>query len=209
MFVSTDTIVGVVLPAHQTSLFAQGAASIVATAPERTPLDEGSWIDLARGWLAGADGLLADLAASLPWEGGTRLIYGKPVVEPRLHAAFSLSAVDTPPIVAAMGAHLERRYREGFDAVFVNYYRDGRDSVAWHADRVGRRRVDPLVAIVSLGGPRPFPLRPRGGGRSVRFRLDSGDLLVMGGACQHHWEHAVPKVAVAPPRMSITFRRAP
>ena len=101
---------------------------------------------------------------------------------------------------------LDDRYGGGVDADFVNYYRDGNDSVAWHADRIGRHRVDPIVAICSLGGPRRFQLRPKGGGESVRFLLGSGDLLVMGGACQHDWEHCVPKMAHAPPRMSITMR---
>ena len=64
-----------------------------------------------------------------------------------------------------------------------------------------------MVAVVSLGGPRRFLMRPRGGGRCLSFTLASGDLLVMGGACQQSWEHSVPKVAHAPPRMSGTFRR--
>ena len=63
-----------------------------------------------------------------------------------------------------------------------------------------------VVAIVSLGGPRKFLLRPKGGGRSRSYALASGDLLVMGGACQRSWEHSVPKAASAPPRMSVTFR---
>ena len=67
--------------------------------------------------------------------------------------------------------------------------------------------ADAVVAIVSLGGPRRFLLRPAGGGRSRSFTMASGDLLVMGGACQQDWEHSVPKVAAAPPRMSVTFRR--
>ena len=65
---------------------------------------------------------------------------------------------------------------------------------------------DPVVATVSVGAPRPFRLRPRGGGRSHSFDLGRGDLLVMGGSCQHDWEHTVPKVRAAGPRISITFR---
>jgi alkylated DNA repair dioxygenase AlkB len=64
------------------------------------------------------------------------------------------------------------------------------------------------VAIVSLGQPRRFLLRPRGGGRSIRYELGSGDLLVMGGTCQHTWEHSVPKARAAGPRLSVTFRHA-
>ena len=39
------------------------------------------------------------------------------------------------------------------------------------------------------------------------FHLGQGDLLVMGGACQHEFEHCVPKAAqVEGPRLSIMFR---
>ena len=93
-----------------------------------------------------------------------------------------------------------------FDSIGCNYYRTGADSVAWHADRIRFYQEDPIVAIVSVGAPRPFLLRPRGGGRSRSFLLGQGDLLVMGGACQHDWEHTVPKVASAGPRISITYR---
>jgi alkylated DNA repair dioxygenase AlkB len=78
--------------------------------------------------------------------------------------------------------------------------------VAWHGDRHRLTVDDPVVAIVSVGEPRPFRLRPRGGGPSRSFDLGHGDLFVMGGACQHDWEHSVPKVRQAGPRISITYR---
>jgi alkylated DNA repair dioxygenase AlkB len=107
-----------------------------------------------------------------------------------------------------MRAALSDRYGVRFTGVGLNLYRDGRDSVAWHGDRVARELPDAVVAIVSLGGPRRFLLRPKGGGHSVRFDLCSGDLLVMGGSCQRTWQHSVPKSARADPRMSVTFRHA-
>ena len=88
-----------------------------------------------------------------------------------------------------------RHYGVRFGAVGLNYYRDGADSVAFHADRELRLLDDTLVAIVTLGAARPFLLRPQGGGRSIDIHPASGDLLVMGGACQATWEHGVPKVA--------------
>src|SRR5262249_33079312 len=91
----------------------------------------------------------------------------------------------------------------------LNYYRDGRDSVAWHADRELRVLDDTLIAIVTLGVRRPFLLRPKGGGRSVDVAPGSGDLLVMGGAAQRDWEHAVPKTARSGPRVSVSFRWPP
>jgi alkylated DNA repair dioxygenase AlkB len=69
-------------------------------------------------------------------------------------------------------------------------YRDGAGSVAWHEDRTGRSRTkDTMVAIVSLGAPRRFLLRPRGGGPLRHFELGRGDLFVMGGSCQRTREH--------------------
>jgi alkylated DNA repair dioxygenase AlkB len=79
--------------------------------------------------------------------------------------------------------------------------------VAWHADRHAKVVVNPVVAIVSLGAPRPFRMRPKGGGPSRVWELGSGDLFVMGGASQHEWEHTVPKVrATTGPRLSVSFR---
>jgi alkylated DNA repair dioxygenase AlkB len=101
---------------------------------------------------------------------------------------------------------LSHRYGESFDSIGFNCYRRGDDSVAWHGDRHRKTVIDPVVAIVSVGAPRPFRLRPRGGGRSISFDLGIGDLLVMGGACQHAWQHCVPKVRHAQPRISITYR---
>ena len=87
-------------------------------------------------------------------------------------------------------------------------YRDGRDSVAWHGDTIGRHAADgTLVAIVSLGEARRFLLRPKGGGATRKFALGHGDLLVMGGSCQRTWEHSVPKTTrPVGPRISIEFR---
>src|SRR5207248_2445290 len=117
-----------------------------------------------------------------------------------------LAEGERPAIVEEMRSALSSRYDQAFLSVGANLYRDGRDSVAWHGDRVARTLPQAVIAIVSLGGVRRFLLRPTGGGRSVRFDLASGDLLVMGGSCQRTWQHCVPKVARAEPRLSLTFR---
>jgi alkylated DNA repair dioxygenase AlkB len=102
---------------------------------------------------------------------------------------------------------LADRYDEPFDSIGFNLYRDGHDSVAWHSDRHAKVVVNPVVAIVSLGAPRPFRMRPKGGGPSRVWELGSGDLFVMGGAAQHEWEHTVPKVRTTTgPRLSVSFR---
>jgi alkylated DNA repair dioxygenase AlkB len=97
---------------------------------------------------------------------------------------------------------------EGFVTAGLACYRDGNDSVACHGDTIGRgNHRDTMVAIVVLGGPRPFLLRPRGGGRSLRYDFAHGDLVVMRGSCQRTWEHAVPKTARAcGPRVTVQFR---
>ncbi len=194
--------------ARQGDLFAQGPPALdPAAALERLDLDGRSWIDVSPRWLLGGDELLGRLAAGLRWTRAKRPMYGQMIDEPRLGAFVRPGSPGTPPLIDETAGALGVRYRTAFNSVWVNYYRGGDDSVAWHSDRIGIDPADAVVAIVSLGGPRRFLLRPAGGGRSRSFTLASGDLLVMGGACQQGWEHSVPKVAAAPPRMSVTFRR--
>ncbi|HEY4333408.1 MAG TPA: alpha-ketoglutarate-dependent dioxygenase AlkB [Ilumatobacteraceae bacterium] len=172
-------------------------------------LDDSSWIDHAAQWLTGADTMFAALAGSLPWRQREVTMWDRLLPEPRLTAWWDGrdGTSEALPVLAEIRAALTAHYSRPFDSIGYNLYRDGRDSVAWHGDRERYVHEDPIVAIVSLGSPRPFQLRPRGGGRSITRRLGSGDLLVMGGACQHDWEHAVPKVAHASgPRLSIMFR---
>jgi alkylated DNA repair dioxygenase AlkB len=135
-------------------------------------------------------------------------MYDRVVDDPRLSCG-ALPAWSGWGRVEAMRKAVENYYEQSFSNPFLNFYRDGRDSVAFHADRELRQLDDTLVAIVTLGAARPFLLRPRGGGRSIDVRPASGDLLVMGGRCQLDWEHSVPKVAVSGPRMSVSMRWAP
>lgn len=196
-----------ILGVYQPSLGGVGDPAIDGDTPiVRHWLDETSWVDVASGWLLGADTLLMDLAGSLPWTRGRRRMYDRMVDDPRLSATCEVGTAGAPPMFDTMAVALSAHYDERLDSIWVNYYRDGQDSVAWHSDRVERTQRQPLVAIVTLGGPRRFLLRPRGGGPSRSFEPASGDLLVMGGDCQHDWEHSVPKAAAAPPRMSVTFR---
>jgi alkylated DNA repair dioxygenase AlkB len=195
----------------QPTLFGSAAAPQLIGLPrfERLQLDDTAWIDLSPGFLLGADTLLDELVATLPLRQSTRPMYDKVVDEPRLSCSLRLYGDGAPPVVPAAARVLSGQYRRHFDACFVNHYRDGRDSVAWHRDRVGQVQEEPIIGILSLGGPRAFALRPLGGGSSVRITLHSGDLLVMGGSCQHTWEHAIPKVPFAAPRMSVTLRHGP
>ncbi len=136
-------------------------------------------------------------------------MYDKRVVEPRLTSHWRVGS-DEPldPLVEEMRQLLSKRYAVELDSVGFNLYRDGRDSVAWHGDHIAKEIEEPIVALVSVGEPRKFLLRPRGGGATHRFLLGRGDLLVTGGATQRTWEHSVPKVKEAGPRISIAFRHA-
>ena len=197
----------------QQCLFAFEEPSVDAafTGLRRTQLDEESWVDHAPGWLHGADLVLAELVAKVPWRQREVVMYDRKLPEPRLTGWWSGECREEhpPPLpVLADGLDvLTRRYHRPFDSLGFNLYRDGRDSVAWHADRERYHLENPVVAIVSTGTPRPFQMRPKGGGPSTTWVLGPGDLLVMGGACQHQWEHCVPKsAAVHGPRLSIMFR---
>ncbi len=147
------------------------------------------------GWLAGADDVFAELLDTLPWEQRSRRMYDGDVLEPRLTASWNASGggVPLPPALGDAQRSLSTQYRVDFDSVGFNLYRDGRDSVAWHRDKIPQALVDPIVALVSLGEPRRLLLRPRGGGRSRRYLLSAGDLLVTGGRG---------------PRMSVAFRHS-
>jgi alkylated DNA repair dioxygenase AlkB len=174
----------------------------------RIALDGASWVDHAQGWVRGADALFQVVIERRKWQQRTRRIYDQQVLEPRLTAPWSLESGEVlePAIVEAMRASLSERYGVRFDSVGFNLYRNGEDSVAWHRDRISREIEDPTIAIVSLGERRKLLLRPWGGGRSKAFQLGHGDLLVTGGRTNADWEHSVPKVARAGPRISLAFR---
>lgn len=175
----------------------------------RRELAEGAWVDHEPGWCRGADALFARLLAETPWSGREVRMYDRVVPEPRLTHRWRLDDGPAPPTeLCEMAEVLSGRYGVAFTQVGVNLYRDGADSVAWHGDRVARELPEAVVALVSLGGVRPFRLRPTGGGPSIGYLPGPGDLLVMGGSCQRTWQHAVPKTRAASPRISIQFRHA-
>ncbi|MEU5755593.1 MULTISPECIES: alpha-ketoglutarate-dependent dioxygenase AlkB [unclassified Streptomyces] len=179
----------------------------------RTPLGSGAWIDLLPGWLSGADALFERLAAEVPWRAERRAMYDQVVDVPRLLAFYGAGDALPHPLLTeardALSAHYAAELGEPFTTAGLCHYRDGRDSVAWHGDRIGRgARQDTMVAILSVGAPRDLLLRPAGGGGpTVRRPLGHGDLIVMGGSCQRTWEHCVPKsTRAAGPRISVQFR---
>ncbi|RCG26982.1 alpha-ketoglutarate-dependent dioxygenase AlkB [Sphaerisporangium album] len=178
----------------------------------RTLLDHGAWVDVRPGWIAGADALFDRLERVVPWHAERRHMYDRVVDVPRLLKFYDEGEPLPDPVLDqardALNAHYARELGEPFRTAGLCLYRDGRDSVAWHGDRIGRGSdEDTMVAIVSVGAPRALLLRPNGGGRALRHELGHGDLIVMGGSCQRTWEHAVPKTARAiGPRISVQFR---
>jgi alkylated DNA repair dioxygenase AlkB len=180
----------------------------------RIALDETAWVDHVAGWVHGADTLFEHVVAHAPWEHRTVRMYDRMVEEPRLTAWYgrTLSDPTVPAILAEIAAALRTRYERAFDSVGAALYRDGRDSVAWHGDRIDPAIVEPVVAIVSLGSGRTLRMRPRERrglqGRSRPFRLLPGDLFVMGGSTQATWQHSVPKVGPAGARVSLQFRHS-
>jgi alkylated DNA repair dioxygenase AlkB len=198
----------------QPSLFDGGAPApdMSYAGMQRIVLDEHSWVDYCPGWLDGSDEVFEELAAQARWQQRTVPMYDKQVLEPRLTAGWSTDAADadTPQVLRTMAAALSRRYEVGFDRIWVNLYRDGADSVAWHGDRNRLVMTRPLVATVSLGSRRRFLLRRRGTTTAThRLEPGHGDLVVMGGRCQSEWEHTVPKTTQrVGPRMSVTIRHS-
>lgn len=180
-------------------------------APERTSLTRGAWIDVARGWLPDPDDVFDRLVRDVPWRTERRQMYERIVDVPRLVHTYMIGEELPHPLLTEARRALNKRYLQELGEPFMTagccYYRDGRDSVAWHGDRIGRGNThDTMVAIVSVGDPRALQLRPRGGGESITVEMGHGDLLVMGGTCQRTWEHAVPKVAQSGPRISVQYR---
>lgn len=179
----------------------------------RTELGAGAWVDHLPGWLTGSDALFERLAADVPWHAERRRMYEREVAVPRLLSYYGAGEKLPHPVLAEAPTTLSRHYADELGEPFVTaglcLYRDGRDSVAWHGDRIGRSATeDTMVAILSVGDPRDLAIRPRDGGPTLlRLPLGHGDLVVMGGSCQRTMEHAVPKSTRAVgPRISIQFR---
>jgi alkylated DNA repair dioxygenase AlkB len=189
------------------------ALAPLGAAVHRTHLSRGAWVDTRAGWITGADALFERVAGAVPWRAERRMMYDRVVDVPRLLCFYGEGqALPDPMLTAARDAlseHYLAELGEPLCTAGLCLYRDGRDSVAWHGDTIGRGSTeDTVVAILSLGTPRALLLRPRdGSGPVLRHDVGHGDLLVMGGSCQRTWEHAVPKsTRVTGPRISVQFR---
>jgi alkylated DNA repair dioxygenase AlkB len=191
--------------------------------PECTSLDlvDGE----ARLWPAAfpseeAAGLFAELRRTIDWRQEEILMFGRPVLVPRLvawhgdpGASYTYSGTAHQPVPWTRPlARIRDRAAElcgaRFNAVLLNLYRDGRDGMGWHADDEVELGRDPVIASVSLGATRRFCLRHR---KRRNLKLDvplpHGSLICMSGPMQHHWLHALPKTrATVGERINLTFR---
>lgn len=183
-------------------------------------LDDTSWVEHEPAWVPHSDLLLEELLHCTAWEQEEIALFGRSVLQPRLTTWFGVEMdpatryttargnVEWTARMAALRDRVSERCEVAFNACLANLYRDGNDSVAWHADDEPTLGPAPVVASVSLGSPRRFLLRERDGSGRYGFDLGDGDLLVMGGDTQARWTHSAPKTRrLAAPRVNLTFRR--
>jgi alkylated DNA repair dioxygenase AlkB len=185
---------------------------------ERVQLDATSWVDVARGWLVGADDLYAALLRDVSWQTNKLFRYDHWVEERRLGAFWMRGRPLPHPAMAETHKSIQRRYKVQFDAFGMIQYRDGNDGQAFHRDTDMRWLDDTVIAILSLGTQRPWLLRPKSNrydhsparGATHDINPGPGDLLVMGGRCQADWEHSVPYLPrrAVGTRISIQWRHA-
>jgi alkylated DNA repair dioxygenase AlkB len=192
--------------------------------PGKTQLALGGAVRFVPRWLERpeADALFAELRANVDWSQGTIVLFGREVREPRLtawvgdadytYSGRTVRRTPWPPVIAALRTRVEAAADAAFNAVLLNLYRSGQDSMGMHSDDEPELGRDPIVASVSLGEARRFVLQPKkkSARRDGSFEclLEHGSLLVMAGSCQHHYRHGVPKDESRPgERINLTFRR--
>jgi len=194
----------------QLPLFSGGESRVEPTASaHRIQLDGTSWVEHVPGWLLGSETLLAQLANTnaIGWEGRKRWMYNQLVDEPRLTAEFPRVSEAPLPILGELTDALSRRYGVPYDGLWMNLYRNEKDSTSWHGDWPSCKRASCIVPVLSLGATRRFLIKARRGGPSTVLVPAAGDLVVMGGRCQRDWLHCVPKQArAAGMRISINFQ---
>lgn len=161
------------------------------------------------------------LIEQLPWQQDEINLFGKKYLQPRLTALFAdhgrtytysgitMHPKPFPPVLLELKKKIEDKTGIVFTTCLANFYRDGRDSMGWHADDEKELGPEPIIASLSLGAERMFHLRHRKE-KQLRYKLklNSGSLLLMKGQTQHFWQHQVPKTSrPTGPRVNLTFRR--
>jgi|GEM_PF-178752 len=152
----------------------------------------------------------AALRDGCAWQHQRRPMYDRVVDVPRLQAWYALDAPPDGLPLATMLARVQAAFPAAYNSVGLNLYRDGRDSVAMHNDKLHMLVPGQPIALLSLGATRRMNIRAKAGGRALGIDLEPGSLLVMSHASQTTHEHGIPKTSQAmPPRMSVVFRARP
>ena len=163
--------------------------------------------------------LFERLVSDLDWQEHTLNIFGRLIKQPRLTAwygdpgrSYEYSGLLLHPLrwtqdLITIKETCEKLTGHQFNSVLANLYRNGKDSVAWHADDENELGSEPIIASVNLGNRRRFDLRHRESGKIVRCEMPVGSVLVMSGLSQSCWLHQVPKTAKnVGPRINLTYR---
>lgn len=158
-----------------------------------------------------ADAWFRTLRDEAPWSSHRRQMYDRVVDVPRLLASWRIDALPPGLPLAAMLERVQAVAPAPYNAVGMNFYRDGRDSVAMHNDKLHTIIAGQPIALVSLGDTRRMLVRAKAGARERHaLELAPGSLLVMSHASQLTHEHGIPKTTrPVGPRMSVVFRVRP
>lgn len=176
-----------------------------------------SCFQVLAGWATDHTAAMAHLTQSLAWNQREIRMYGRTVMTPRLTSwigdgSYSYSGIEHAPAawnseLAGYRDAIARHTGARFNSCLANHYRDGADSVAWHADDEPELGAEPTIASLSLGAARRFQVRHRATGETWTLELGQGDLLIMSGESQRDYLHAVPKTKrPTGPRINLTFR---
>ena len=147
------------------------------------------------------------------------VLFGKKIKVPRLEAYYALNgeqygysgqqlkAEKFPTFLDELRLEVQKRTGYKYNALLINYYRDGQDSNGWHADNEKTLGPNPSIASISLGAERTFELKHLSTGQKKSVLLADGSLLHMHGPLQHHYKHQLPKKrALTEARLNLTFR---
>ncbi|GAB7219167.1 alpha-ketoglutarate-dependent dioxygenase AlkB family protein [Vibrio comitans] len=163
------------------------------------------------------DELFQSLQNQLPWEQRAIKMYGRSIMQPRLHVlcgtqAYRYSGITLEPLpwptpILPIKQRVESIAAQSFNTALINLYRDGQDHMGWHSDNENALGDSPVIASVSLGASRRFVLKHKQTKQKIEYILEDGALLIMAGDLQAHWQHCIPKTTkVSQPRINLTFR---
>jgi alkylated DNA repair dioxygenase AlkB len=172
-----------------------------------------------------ADRLLEVLWRELAWEQKEIFLFGRKVMQPRLvawygekkavykYSGLELTPLPWHPVLQELRKRLEDFTGCNYNSVLANAYRNGNDSMGWHSDNEPELGAKPVIASISLGADRAFRVRRAGNrqrvaGKSSAIVLGHGSLLVMKGASQALYQHALPKTRRKTElRINLTYRQ--